>query len=79
MSVKGHLAQTPAATVRLTGVENVSPNSFKKMYTDHKKVTQRKCLLMRVPSLGIRRFSPHQKCTAAQIQSNHIDDAFKHK
>lgn len=59
---RDHLVQTPAATVRLADVENVSPNSFKKMCTDHKNVTQRKCLLMRVPRLGARRFNPHKEC-----------------
>lgn len=65
---RNHLVQTPAATVRLADVENVSPNSFKKMCTDHKNVTQRKCLLMRVPRLGTRRFNPHKECTAAPIR-----------
>lgn len=49
------------ADATVPDVENVSPNSFKKMYTDHKKVAQRKCLLMHVPSLGIRRFDPQNR------------------
>lgn len=75
LSVRGHLAQKPTATVHLTDVENVSPNSFKKMYTDHKNVTQRKCLLIHVPGLGIRCFNPH-KGTMALIQNNPINNPF---
>lgn len=51
-----------ADAVRLADVENASPNSLKKMCTDHKNVTQRKCLLMRVPRSGTRRFNPHEEC-----------------
>lgn len=74
-SVRGRWRRHPQP-VCLTDVENASPNSFKKMYTDHKNVTQRKCLLMRVPSLGFCCFNPHKKCTTAQIQNNHIDNPF---
>lgn len=51
-----------AAAVRLADVENASPNSLKKMCTGHKNVTQRKCLLMRVPGSGTRRFNQHEEC-----------------
>lgn len=67
MSVRGHLVQTPAATVSLIDVENLSANSFKKMYTDH-KMPQRKCLLMHVQSLEISLWGIYKKCTTAQIK-----------
>lgn len=59
-SSKRKSAQEASQPLVAPDVENVSPNAFKKMYTDHQKVAQRKCLLMQVPGLGIRRFDPQQ-------------------
>lgn len=59
-SSKRKSAQEASQPLVASDVENVSPNAFKEMYTDHQNVAQRKCLLMQVPSLGIRRFEPRQ-------------------
>lgn len=63
-SSKRKNAQEASQPLVAPDVENVSPNAFKKMYTDHQRVAQRKCLLMQVPSLGIRRFD------TAEISNN---------